>query len=80
MFIYNNDNKNVFFYNKITEVEKNEAFFDKVMIMQIIIIIILIIVVTIVGYIIGKLFRKKNKKIAEEMESECNSSLFKDNY
>ena len=80
LFIYNNDNKNVFFYNKIKEVEKNESFFDKAMIMKIIIIVVLIIVVTIIGYIIGKLFRKKNKKIAEEMESECNSSLFKDNY
>ena len=60
--------------------EKNESFFDKVMIMQIIIIVVLIIVVTIIGYIIGKIFRKKNKKFVEEMESECNSSLFKDNY
>ena len=76
LFNYNNDNKNVFFYNHIKDEEDNGTSSDNSKIIKIIIIIILIIIVTILGFFIGKFFSKKKKKIAEEMESEV---LFEDN-
>ena len=75
LFNYNNDNKNIFFYNHIKEEKDNGSSSGNKIILKILIIFLLIIIVTVIGFFIGKLFRKKKKKIAEEMESE---SLFED--
>ena len=79
LFVYNNDNKNVFFYNHINNEEDNGSGLssdNSKIIIKIIIIIVLIIIATIIGFFIGKLFSKKKKKEAKEMESEA---LFEDN-
>ena len=77
LFIYNYDNKIVSFYNNNIEGEGNNEFNFKIN--KIYIIILLIIIVTILGYIIGKIFRKKKKLSARELESQFNPSLFENN-
>jgi hypothetical protein len=81
LFNYNYDNKLVSFYNKIKyddEDDKNQPSNENY-VLKIVIVIILLIVATFIGFIIGAFFKKRKKSVAQELESEKNSSLFEDN-
>ena len=80
LFNYNYDNKYVYFYNKIKydEDDKNQPSNDNY-VLKIVVVVILLIVATCIGFIIGALFKRRKKSVAQELESEKNTSLFEDN-
>ena len=79
LFNYNYDNKLVSFYNKIKYDEENNQPSNDSYVFKIIVVIILLIIASVIGFVIGMFLKKKKKSVAQELESEKNTSLFEDN-